>query len=59
MRPVLYFVGIDAAKAQLDVAVPPSGEAWTVAHHEAGIAPWGPDCRRSSPRWWYWKPLGS
>jgi transposase len=32
------FVGIDVAKARLDVGVHPSGEAWTVAHDEAGIA---------------------
>lgn len=32
------FVGIDVAKARLDVAVRPGGEAWSVDHTEAGIA---------------------
>jgi transposase len=31
------FVGIDVAKAKLDVGVHPSGESWTVEHDEAGI----------------------
>lgn len=31
------FVGIDVAKARLDVGVHPSGEAWAVAHDEAGL----------------------
>jgi transposase len=33
------FVGLDVAKAQIDVAVRPSGEQWRVANDEAGIAP--------------------
>jgi transposase len=32
------FVGIDVAKAQLDIAVRPTGERWTVTNDEAGIA---------------------
>lgn len=32
------FVGLDVAKAQLDVAVRPSGKRWTVMNDEAGIA---------------------
>jgi transposase len=32
------FVGIDVSKAQLDVAVRPSGDTWTVAHDEAGLS---------------------
>lgn len=32
------FVGLDVAKATLDVAVRPSGETWTVANDEAGMA---------------------
>ena len=31
------FVGIDVAKARLDIGVQPSGESWTVEHDEAGI----------------------
>jgi transposase len=31
-------VGSDVAKDQLDVAVPPSGEPWRVAHDRAGLA---------------------
>jgi transposase len=32
------FVGIDVAKAQLDIAVRPTGDRWTVPNDEAGIA---------------------
>jgi transposase len=32
------FVGIDVAKAQLDVAVRPSGPAYAIAHTESGLA---------------------
>lgn len=32
------FVGLDVAKATLDVAVRPTGECWQVANDEAGIA---------------------
>ena len=31
------FVGIDISKAQLDVAVRPSGERWAVPHDDAGL----------------------
>ena len=33
-----YFVGIDVAKAQLDIALRPTGERWTVPNDDAGIA---------------------
>ena len=32
------FVGVDVAKERLDVAVRPSGERWSVATDEAGVA---------------------
>ncbi len=32
------FVGIDVSKAQLDVAVRPTGETWSVPHDDAGVA---------------------
>jgi transposase len=32
------FVGIDVAKAQLDIALRPTGERWTVPNDETGIA---------------------
>lgn len=32
------FVGLDVAKASLDVALRPSGEQWSVANEEAGVA---------------------
>ena len=31
------YVGIDVAKAQLDVAVRPSGDRWDAPHDEAGV----------------------
>ena len=34
----LSYVGIDIAKAKLDIAVRPSGQQWVCAHDEAGIA---------------------
>ncbi len=36
--PTALFVGIDVSKQQLDIAVRPSGETWTVAHDEAGLS---------------------
>jgi transposase len=35
------FVGIDVAKAQLDIALRPTGERWAVPNDEAGIAALG------------------
>jgi transposase len=32
------FVGIDVAKAQLDIALRPTGERWAVAHDDCGMA---------------------
>jgi transposase len=32
------FVGIDVAKAQLDIALRPTGERWAVANDDTGIA---------------------
>lgn len=37
MTPCPLFVGIDVAKATLDVAVRPTAETWTVGNDEAGI----------------------
>ena len=31
------YVGIDVAKAQVDVAVRPTGDGWEVPHDEAGV----------------------
>jgi hypothetical protein len=39
-------LGIDVAKAHLDVAVRPSGEAWRLANEEAGIGSWSSACWR-------------
>ena len=36
--PAASFVGIDVSKQQLDIAVRPSGETWTVAQDEAGVS---------------------
>ena len=36
--PTASFVGIDVSKQQLDVAVRPRDETWTVAHDEAGLS---------------------
>ncbi len=36
--PAASFVGIDVSKQQLDIAVRPRRETWTVAHNEAGLS---------------------
>jgi len=38
MIPTPVFVGLDVAKATLDVALRPSGERWSVSNDEAGVA---------------------
>src|SRR5256714_12813161 len=38
MRDVPCFVGIDVAKAQLDIALRPSGERWAVPNDASGVA---------------------
>ncbi|HEY8286765.1 MAG TPA: IS110 family transposase [Chloroflexota bacterium] len=42
-------VGIDVAKAQLDIAVRPSGEHWTTPYDETGIAPLVPRLQALGP----------
>src|SRR3989441_9812105 len=37
MRDVPCFVGIDVAKAQLDIALRPSGERWAVPNEASGV----------------------
>jgi transposase len=39
MSALQVFGGIDVAKAQLDMALRPTGERWTVTNDEPGIAP--------------------
>ena len=43
------YVGIDVSKAQVDVAVRPTGQRWVVSYDEAGS-------KNSSSRWWTWIP---
>jgi transposase len=38
MSDVAYFIGIDVAKAQLDMAVRPTGARWTVPNDASGVA---------------------
>jgi transposase len=40
METTACFVGIDVAKARLDIAVRPSAEQWTARNDEAGIEQW-------------------
>ena len=37
MNPTEFFIGIDVAKAQVDLAVRPTGETWTSPTDEAGL----------------------
>src|SRR5436305_3741777 len=39
MVDVPCFIGIDVAKAQLDIALRPAGERWAVPNDASGIAP--------------------
>ena len=50
MGDVPCFVGMDGAKAQLDIALRPAGERWAVPHDANGIVlrSW-PGCRPSTP----------
>jgi transposase len=41
MSDVPCFVGIDVAKAQLDIALRPAGERWAVPHDASGVATLG------------------
>ena len=65
------FVGIDVAKAQLDVAVRPAADRWEVSHDDAGnqatrisveepgTLPWCWWRRRAAwncPLWQLWRP---
>ncbi len=57
MSDVPCFVGIDVAKAQLDIALRPSGERWAVPNDASGVAalvarvqPLTPTCARSYGR---------
>ncbi len=43
------YVGIDVSKAQLDVALRPTAETWTVSNDEAGIASLVTRLREASP----------
>lgn len=43
------FVGLDVAKAYVDVAVRPSGEQWRIANDEAGVAELVPRLRTLGP----------
>ena len=43
------FVGIDVAKARLDIAVRPTGERWTVTNDEAGITTLVTRLQRTAP----------
>ncbi len=45
----LVFVGIDVAKAELVIAIRPSGDRWTVANDEAGIQTLLKRLRRHTP----------
>lgn len=38
MKPAESFIGVDVSKAQLDIAVRPTGERWRSPHEESGIA---------------------
>ena len=49
MRDVPCFVGIDVAKAQLDVALRPSGERRAVANDASGVETLVDWCRLSTP----------
>lgn len=47
--PTAPFVGIDVSKHQLDIALHPSGEAWTVAYDEPEVSALGTRLRALAP----------
>ena len=49
MVDVPCFVGIDVAKAQLDIALRPAGERWAVPNDASGSRRSWTGCRPSSP----------
>lgn len=49
METPAVFIGIDVAKAQLDLAVRPSQEHWTIANDPAGIAALVPQLQARQP----------
>ena len=49
------FVGIDVAKASLDVAVRPSGERWQLANEEAALLPLLTRLQSLGRRSWSWR----
>ena len=49
MVDVPCFVGIDVAKAQLDMALRPSGERWAVPNDAGGVGTLWNSCRPSTP----------
>ncbi len=51
------FVGIDVAKAWLDVGVRPSGAHWRVANAEAELPALVERLRTLRPNWWCWRRL--
>jgi transposase len=54
------YVGIDVSKAELVVAVRPSGERMTLANDRAGIKRLVGRLGELKPHWWWWKrPAGS
>ena len=48
--PSQVFVGIDVAKAQLDIALRPTGESWAVTNDDAGIADLVPRLQEVAPQ---------
>ena len=59
MSKASVYVGIDVSKAQLDVAVRPSGEAWSVPHDLGGIATLVARLKALGPLSLSWKPPGA
>ena len=49
MEQEVIYVGIDVAKAQLDVAVRPTGDRWEVSHDEAGVRQLGSRLKTLEP----------
>ena len=56
MRDVPCFIGIDVAKAQLDIAIRPSGERWAVANDASGVMTLVGRVQPPSRASLYWKP---
>ena len=55
MEQEAIYVGVDVSKAQLDVAVRPTGDSWEVSRDEAGVRQLVSRLKALEPAWCCWR----